>query len=83
MKSSTRNSGTKGPPVTPGCLPELPRLVALPDAERVFGMTRIAWYRAAKAGQIRMVKVGRSTFLDTESVLAYLANLPTIKLKAA
>ena len=64
-------------------MPDLPRLVPLPDAQRTFGPSRATWYRAAAAGQVRMLKVGRATFLETESVLTYLANLPTITPKAA
>ena len=70
-------------PVTHVRLPDLPRLVPLPDAQRTFGPSRATWYRAAAAGQVRMLKVGRATFLETESVLHYLANLPTITPKAA
>ena len=55
----------------------------LPDAQRTFGPSRATWYRAAAAGQVRMVKLGRATFLETASVLNFLDNLPTITPKAA
>ena len=70
-------------PVTHVRLPDLPRLVPLPDAQRTFGPSRATWYRAAAAGQVRMVKLGRATFLETASVLNFLDNLPTITPKAA
>jgi len=70
-------------PVPQSRLPDLPRLVALKNGSKVFGPSRATWYRAAASGQVRLVKVGRATFLDTESVLAFLANLPTITPKAA
>lgn len=62
----------------PGRLPDLPRLVPLPSAQRIFGPSRATFYRAAAAGQVRMLKIGRATFLETETVLAWLARLPAI-----
>ncbi len=70
-------------PVDAGCLPDLPRLVPLQNGKRVFGPSRSTWYRLGEAGHIRLAKVGRGTFLDTASVLAYLASLPTIPTKPA
>lgn len=64
-------------------LPALPRLVPLPDAQRTFGPSRATFYRVAAAGQVRLVKIGRGTFLETETVLAWLASLPTLTPKAA
>lgn len=64
-------------------LPDLPRLVPMPDAQRTFGPSRATFYRAGAAGEIRLVKVGRGTFLETETVLAWLARLPAIAPKAA
>jgi hypothetical protein len=83
MKRPVKTPAAGKTPGTHGRLPDLPRLVPLSDGQRVFGPSRATWYRAAKAGQIRMVKVGRATFLDTESVLAFLANLPAVTLQAA
>lgn len=64
-------------------LPALPRLVPLPSAQRTFGPSRATFYRAAAAGQVRLVKVGRGTFVETESALAWLASLPSVTPKAA
>lgn len=64
-------------------LPALPRLVPMPDAQRTFGPSRATLYRAGAAGEIRLVKVGRGTFLETETVLAWLARLPAITPKPA
>ena len=70
------------PPAAPR-LPDLPRLVPLSSAQRTFGPSRATFYRAAAARQVRMVKVGRGSFLETESVLAWMAGLPAITPKIA
>ncbi len=62
-------------------LAKLPRLVSMADCQDLFGPSRSTWYRAAAAGQIRLVKLGRATFLDTESVLAFLDSLPAVVVK--
>lgn len=71
---------------TPAAVPhmrDLPRFVWMPKGPQAFGVSRTTLYRMGAAGQIRLVKIGRSTFLDTETVLAWLARLPTITPKAA
>ena len=83
MKRPTETTTTGQGSGTSTRLPPLPRLVPLPDGTSVFGPSRSTWYRAAALGQIRMVKIGRSTFLDTESVLAFLDSLPTVIQKPA
>ena len=83
MKVPIRNPAAGGAPVAHMRLPDLPRLVPVHDGQRVFGPSRATWYRAAAAGQIRMVKLGRASYLDTESVLAFLAALPEVTLTPA
>lgn len=64
-------------------LPNLPRLVRMSKGYPTFGLSRATLQRAAAAGEIRLVKVGSGTFLETETVLAWLDRLPTITPKAA
>jgi len=59
------------PPIDPVAVP-------LPQAPAVFGLSRSGLYRAAKAGEIRLMKQGRSTLVDVESVRRYLATLPDV-----
>ncbi len=63
-------------------LPDLARLVPMPNAQRTFGPSRASFYRAAAAGSVRLVKVGRATFVESESALAWLASLPAITPKS-
>ena len=70
-------------PCPPPRLAELPRMVPMFRAAATFGLSRSTLYRAANAGDIRLVKLGRSTLVDSESVLAWLASLPAITPKAA
>ena len=60
-----------------------PMVVPLPDAPVVFGLSRSAIYRAAAAGQITLMKMGRSTLVDTASVRNYLNSLPRLTPKSA
>jgi predicted DNA-binding transcriptional regulator AlpA len=54
---------------------ELPQLVPLPKAPATFGLSRSAIYRGSKEG-IVLRKLGRSTLVETDSILRYIANLP-------
>ena len=49
----------------------------MPHAQARTGMSRSAIYRAAANGQIRLLKLGRTTLVDLDSVRAYLDSLPT------
>lgn len=82
MPTSKRALMTEMAPRPVARLPELPRVVPMFRAPAAFGVSRSTIYRAANAGDIRLVKLGRSTLVDSESVLAWLANLPTITPKA-
>ena len=61
----------------------LPVKVRLPEAPRIFGISRSAIYRGAADGHICLSKLGRGTLVDTASVLKYLENLPAMTPKAA
>ncbi|MCK8784138.1 helix-turn-helix domain-containing protein [Roseomonas sp. NAR14] len=54
-----------------------PLVVPLPQAPLVTGLSRTAIYRAARKGQIKLLKNGRSTLVDMASVRAFLDSLPT------
>ena len=56
----------------------LPIKVPLPQAPGLFGISRSSIYRAAKAGHVKLSKLGTATLVDTASILAYLDSLPTI-----
>ena len=55
---------------------DLPRLVPLPDAQRAFGPSRSTFYRLGREGKLRLVKLGKGTFVDTDSALKFFASLP-------
>lgn len=55
--------------------------IHLPQAPAVFGLSRSAIYRAAAEGQIKLVKLGRSTLVDAASARAFLANLPAAEVR--
>ncbi|MDT8265339.1 MAG: hypothetical protein DI601_20510 [Azospirillum brasilense] len=55
--------------------------IPLPHATAVFGLSRSAIYRAAAEGQIKLVKLGRSTLVDAASARAFLASLPAAKIR--
>ena len=46
------------------------------QACEISGLSRSGIYRAAAAGQIRLIKNGRSSLVDMASVREYLAGLP-------
>ena len=60
-----------------------PVAVPLPHAPKIFGLSRSAIYRAASVGEITLMKLGRTTLVDTASVRKYLANLPRLQPKSA
>ncbi len=63
--------------------PIAPLMVPLPQAPAVTGLSRSALYRAAGRGEIRLVKLGRSTLVDLASVRAFLTSLPDAKVRTA
>ena len=46
------------------------------------GFSRSALYRAAAAGEIKLLKLGRTTLVDLASVRAYLDRLPCLTPKS-
>ena len=49
--------------------------VPLPHATTVFGPSKSWFYRQAAAGNVKLIKIGRGTYVDTRSVLATLQDL--------
>ena len=47
------------------------------------GLSRATIYRLAGAGRIRLIKVGRRSLVDWESVREFLADQPDAKIRAA
>jgi hypothetical protein len=56
----------------------LPLNVPLPHAPLVFGLSRSSIYRAAADGKITLRKLGRTTLVDTASMLAFIDGMPTL-----
>jgi excisionase family DNA binding protein len=52
------------------------------DTRARFGISRSTIYRLAAVGDIRMVKVGRTTLVDFTSVRAFLAQAPAAVLRS-
>lgn len=63
--------------------PKLPAYVPLPQVPTVFGLSKSATYRAVAQGQIVMRKLGRSSLVESRSVLEFLANLPAAQVRTA
>lgn len=59
-----------------------PLTVPLPKAPGVTGLSRSTIYREAARGNIRLLKIGRSTLVCMDSVRAFLANLPAASIRA-
>lgn len=63
-------------------MPELtsPVAVQMSKATALTGLSRSRLYREAAAGNIRLMKAGRTTLVDLDSVRAFLARLPAAAL---
>lgn len=59
-------------------LPPLPVLVPMRDGERIFGPSRSTLYRLHAAKLIDLVKLGRGTFIVTESFMRYRSKLKLV-----
>jgi hypothetical protein len=59
-----------------------PELAPIVHATRLSGISRSSFYREAAAGNIRLVKYGRSTLVDMASLRQFLASLPTATLRS-
>lgn len=53
-----------------------PIMARVPDAVRQAGLSRASLYREAAAGTIRMVKYGRTSLVDMDSLRRFLSALP-------
>ena len=56
----------------------MPVIVPMPQLPDTFGPSRSWYYREAKLGNIRLVKIGRSTYGDSASILARIAALKSV-----
>ena len=65
---------------TPTTAP-IPAALRIPAASAWSGLSRSALYRAAGEGRLRLIKAGRSTLVDTASLAALLASLPTANIR--
>ena len=61
----------------------LPVLIPMPDAPDLLGLSRSALYRAAGEGRLKILKLGKSSFLDRDSALAFIASLSTASIRRA
>lgn len=60
-----------------------PILVPLPKAPTVYGLSRSTIYRLAFEDRIKLVKLGRSTYVEDASMQGCLASLPKVTLNRA
>jgi predicted DNA-binding transcriptional regulator AlpA len=61
----------------------LPVLIPMPDAPKLLGLSRSALYRTAGEGRLKIVKLGKSSFIDRDSALAFIASLSTATIRRA
>jgi hypothetical protein len=61
----------------------LPVLVPILRSESMFGIRSREIYRIAAAGGIALRKIGRSTYIETASMLRYIEALPAASLRTA
>jgi hypothetical protein len=59
-----------------------PLALPIAVAVAVSGLSRSAIYREAGAGQIKLLKLGRSTLVEMASVRALLSSLPAARIRA-
>jgi hypothetical protein len=59
-----------------------PEFARIPEASRLYGLSRSRLYLLAGEGLIRFVKVGDATLVDLGSVRDYLATCPTASVSA-
>lgn len=57
-------------------------LIPMPKAPEATGLSRSEIYRAAARGELDIRKIGRSSYLMTESALRYINGLPIAKIGA-
>ena len=59
-----------------------PICIALPKAPAWCGLSRTRIYRLAAEGKIKLVKAGRATLVDCDSVRRFLAAAPTAAIRS-
>lgn len=55
-----------------------PIAIPLAKAPALVGLSRSTLYRLAASGDIRLIKVGRTTLIDCSSLDAFLASRPSV-----
>jgi len=58
-----------------------PLALPIPAAVAISGLSRSAIYREAGAGRIKLMKLGRTTLVDMESMRSFLSELPTAQIR--
>lgn len=61
----------------------LPEALTIERASSTFGISRTSLYRLAGAGNVRFIKLGRTTLVDCNSVRAFLAAQPSAVIRTA
>ena len=61
----------------------LPITMRLPRAVAWSGISRTQIYRLASTGQIRLLKCGKATLVDGDSLRRYIETLPTAEIRMA
>jgi len=59
-----------------------PLALSIRAAVAVSGLSRSAIYREAGVGNIKLLKLGRTTLVEMKSVRAFLAGLPAARIRA-
>jgi len=59
-----------------------PLALSIPAAVAASGFSRSAIYREAGRGRIKLLKLGRTTLVDMNSLRALLASLPIAEIRA-
>jgi hypothetical protein len=78
LERAAGGGGASGRPVSP----VVPLALPVPAAMAASGLSRSAIYREAGRGNIRLLKLGRTTLVDMASVRAFLATLPVAPIRA-
>lgn len=67
--SSTAASPALGVPAMTAERPRLPVYMTIAAACEAFSVSPVTWYRHASRGEIRMVKLGKRTLIEVQSIL--------------
>ncbi len=80
MSTAAARAELPASPALPTRTTGLPAYVPMPQATSVFGVSRSAVYRAASQGHVVLKKMGKSSLIETASMMAYLSGLPNATL---